>query len=611
MTHATTPRALVTLLLALGSIGGLAGCYGTASNACKLVSHASAPIGDCRQIATLVGNATQAEPSFSGNEALAQAASNDLAEQAAKLEASHLQVQPTELLRNDAKMVERAQVHGVAYACTGAVAYSEGRGSIDVNASRGSAVPPAYARHPRVSGPLAYLGSANAVPGCAAGQVYRVADNRLPDSYGEDAPAAELWGCQFHVSVPASGYGFAGAQAGAYYVTRYQGSFRAPSAGSYLFALRSGYPYRLWIDGVLYVSHERGAPTAIALSTGEHRFLLEYLYVAGAAYDLSFNVTMPDGYELPFLLGDGSVFYADQQAVHFAGAQQVGDSWRSLAVLEGAEIRITQQVHFKTDSAEIVKDPSESVLYAVAKTLSEHPEITLVEVQGHTDDAGTPAYNVELSTRRAIAVRAWLVNAGIAPHRLRARGYGLTQPLRPNTTEEGRALNRRVQFVIASGEPARASAVTGSAQAGDAAPAFGSQVASRYFGSAIGSDPSLAELLPPALGARERMLQQGFVYTDGQIALAGYADKRVTVAVLALAIADRAFPAAQIKAELTSKIKGYPALRADDMILLLTSKRVLVIVGGQGVDPEAVLSQVDLKALTRKAERYRRPTVKR
>jgi hypothetical protein len=103
------------------------------------------------------------------------------------------------------------------------------------------------------------------------------------------------------------------------------------------------------------------------------------------------------------------------------------------------------------------------------------------------------------------------------------------------------------------------------------------------------------------------MLQQGFVYTDGQVALAGYADKRMTVAVLALAIADRAFPAAQIKAELTSKIKGYPALRTDDMILLLTSKRVLVIVGGQGVDPETVLSQVNLKALTRKAEQYRRP----
>jgi OOP family OmpA-OmpF porin len=77
--------------------------------------------------------------------------------------------------------------------------------------------------------------------------------------------------------------------------------------------------------------------------------------------------------------------------------------------------------------------------------LKQNPEIK-VEIQGHTDHIGTAVYNQGLSENRAKAVRDYLVRQGIASYRLTAEGYGLTQPVASNDTEEGRAKNRRVEL---------------------------------------------------------------------------------------------------------------------------------------------------------------------
>jgi OOP family OmpA-OmpF porin len=71
-----------------------------------------------------------------------------------------------------------------------------------------------------------------------------------------------------------------------------------------------------------------------------------------------------------------------------------------------------------------------------------------VQVQGHTDNRGDPAANLELSQRRAESVVQWLINAGVESSRLEAKGYGDTRPLVPNLTPANRARNRRVQFMI-------------------------------------------------------------------------------------------------------------------------------------------------------------------
>ncbi|MBK8256336.1 MAG: OmpA family protein [Polyangiaceae bacterium] len=115
------------------------------------------------------------------------------------------------------------------------------------------------------------------------------------------------------------------------------------------------------------------------------------------------------------------------------------------------EIVILRQVKFKfgRSSLDQTVDPvSDDLLAEVRDAIVAHPEIKLIEVQGHADSVGPEDYNLTLSENRANAVRDWLIKRGIAADKLTAKGYGSKVPREPNTTESGRQENRRVQFVI-------------------------------------------------------------------------------------------------------------------------------------------------------------------
>ena len=127
------------------------------------------------------------------------------------------------------------------------------------------------------------------------------------------------------------------------------------------------------------------------------------------------------------------------------------------ALLRGTEIHILDQVRFDANSARIAKPAagpqrgprlasSEEILQAVAKILTDHPEITKLEVQGHTDNQGNPKANKALSQKRAQAVVAWFTAHKFAATRFTAMGYGDERPLDMNSTEGGRIRNRRVEF---------------------------------------------------------------------------------------------------------------------------------------------------------------------
>jgi outer membrane protein OmpA-like peptidoglycan-associated protein len=113
----------------------------------------------------------------------------------------------------------------------------------------------------------------------------------------------------------------------------------------------------------------------------------------------------------------------------------------------GKELKLTTQVHFGTNSSNILPD-SQALLQEVAALLAQHTEVRKVEIQGHTDDTGGAAHNKRLSQDRAEAVRAALVSLGIDASRLTAVGYGAEKPVAPNTNEASRARNRRVQLMI-------------------------------------------------------------------------------------------------------------------------------------------------------------------
>ncbi|GAB4115570.1 MAG: hypothetical protein OHK0013_49780 [Sandaracinaceae bacterium] len=107
-------------------------------------------------------------------------------------------------------------------------------------------------------------------------------------------------------------------------------------------------------------------------------------------------------------------------------------------------IVIRQQIFFEFNRA-VIRPQSFPILDTVAQVLRDFPDIT-IEVQGHTDSRGNDAFNMRLSQSRADAVRQYLINQGIAAERLTARGYGETVPIESNLTNEGRAMNRRVEF---------------------------------------------------------------------------------------------------------------------------------------------------------------------
>ena len=84
---------------------------------------------------------------------------------------------------------------------------------------------------------------------------------------------------------------------------------------------------------------------------------------------------------------------------------------------------------------------------AVALVLKEYNK-TSVSVYGHADSTGSDAYNQQLSERRALSVSNYLAAQGVAPARLKAIGFGESSPIADNSTEYGRAANRRVEIVI-------------------------------------------------------------------------------------------------------------------------------------------------------------------
>lgn len=104
------------------------------------------------------------------------------------------------------------------------------------------------------------------------------------------------------------------------------------------------------------------------------------------------------------------------------------------------------KIRFESGKADIVPD-SAGLLDRLIETAMRCPNAT-IEVAGHTDSDGEEAANQALSERRAQAVVDYLVRAGLPANRFTPIGYGSTQPLAGNESEDGKAQNRRIEFVV-------------------------------------------------------------------------------------------------------------------------------------------------------------------
>ena len=101
---------------------------------------------------------------------------------------------------------------------------------------------------------------------------------------------------------------------------------------------------------------------------------------------------------------------------------------------------------FSSASAQLSAE-DQLALIGFAGYLKSHPSFS-IEIQGHTDNVGTERTNQILSQQRAQSVRNALIELGLDPNRISAKGYGSAKPVGSNQSTEGRSLNRRTAFVI-------------------------------------------------------------------------------------------------------------------------------------------------------------------
>jgi OOP family OmpA-OmpF porin len=114
-------------------------------------------------------------------------------------------------------------------------------------------------------------------------------------------------------------------------------------------------------------------------------------------------------------------------------------------------IHIPGNIVFELDSAKIKEDDAgtQEVLSQLKQFIEQNERVSKVRIEGHTDNQGNDAHNDKLSVERAMSVKNWLVSKGVAADRLVAVGFGEKRPVADNSTEEGRAQNRRTEFHIA------------------------------------------------------------------------------------------------------------------------------------------------------------------
>ena len=172
------------------------------------------------------------------------------------------------------------------------------------------------------------------------------------------------------------------------------------------------------------------------------------LYVGGERV-----LSDPDGVERP-IKRIGIVF---DQPYRESGNHQMFTAYRlaeggkpAKQMLAGEGRIVTHGILFDTGS-DVIKPESGPTLRTILALLNEDPGLKFA-IEGHTDDQGGPKVNGPLSERRAEAVKAWLVKQGIAAGRLTSKGLGQSKPIDKNDTAEGRANNRRVEFVRIAGK---------------------------------------------------------------------------------------------------------------------------------------------------------------
>jgi OOP family OmpA-OmpF porin len=160
-----------------------------------------------------------------------------------------------------------------------------------------------------------------------------------------------------------------------------------------------------------------------------------------------YKIALPLGYDYGFHAESDGYYPVSEHLdlTKLGGFDEIQRDLVLAPLLRGASIRLNN-IFFDFDM-DVLREESQPELDRLVSILVKYPSM-IIQIDGHTDDHGGYEYNIGLSLRRTKAVVKYLVSQGISEIRLIPRGFGKTRPVATNDTDEGRQLNRRVEYTI-------------------------------------------------------------------------------------------------------------------------------------------------------------------
>ncbi|MEI9942807.1 MAG: OmpA family protein [Chitinophagaceae bacterium] len=232
--------------------------------------------------------------------------------------------------------------------------------------------------------------------------------------------------------------------------TAYYASDRSDSKGGldiYSFELRQDLrPNRtLWVTGqVSDKKTTKGLPSTVELIDLTTKQSISKVQTDELGYYL---ITLPVGRDYVFNVNrKGYLFYSDN---YFLSKVTPDSTYNKDIPLQPIEVNasiVLNNIFFDVNKFEL-KTESQVELDKVVQLLKDNPTVK-IQIGGHTDNTGKPTDNVTLSNNRSKTVVSYLINNGIPAARLSYKGFGATQPIADNATEQGKAKNRRTELKV-------------------------------------------------------------------------------------------------------------------------------------------------------------------
>jgi outer membrane protein OmpA-like peptidoglycan-associated protein len=203
----------------------------------------------------------------------------------------------------------------------------------------------------------------------------------------------------------------------------------------------------LWVKGQVFDKKTtKGLPSAVELIDLNTKQMISKVQTDEKG---NYLITLPVGKDYAFNVNrKGYLFYSDNFSLINHSPDSTYEKNIPLQPIEANASVVLKNVFFDINKFDL-KPESEAELDIVVQLMNDNPTVK-IQIGGHTDNIGKPADNLTLSNNRAKSVVTYLISKGIPTARLSAKGFGETQPVADNKTEEGKALNRRTEMKVMS-----------------------------------------------------------------------------------------------------------------------------------------------------------------